>query len=172
MLVGMGRAPEQPRWLTDEEQQLWRGFLAVNQLLFDALDRQLQAEAGMPHAYYILLAVLSEAPERSLRMSELAEISNSSQSRISHAVARLEEAGWVRRRKVDRDRRGSLAVLTDEGWEVLMRTAPGHVGAVRENLFDLLSREQVRQLADICTALLDKLDPDGRLGLTRASRGN
>src|SRR2546430_16226816 len=110
MLVGMGRAPEQPRWLTDEEQQLWRGFLAVNQLLFDALDRQLQAEAGMPHAYYILLAVLAEAPERSLRMSELAEISNSAQSRISHAVARVGEAGWGRRRKGGRDPRGGGAL--------------------------------------------------------------
>jgi DNA-binding MarR family transcriptional regulator len=167
----MGRAPTKTRWLSEEEQQTWRGFLALNQLLFDALDRQLQADANMPHAYYILLAVLSEAPGRSLRMSELAEITQSSQSRVSHAVARLEEAGWVRRRKVDKDRRGNLAVLTDEGWDVVVRTAPGHVAAVRENLFDVLTREQVRQLNEICAVVLDKLDPDGRLGLTRAARG-
>jgi len=161
----------QPRWLSDEEQQVWRGFIAVNQLLFEALDRQLQSDANMPHGYYILLAMLSEAPNRSLRMSELAEITKSSQSRVSHAVARLEEAGWVRREKVANDKRGNLAVLTDRGYEVVVRTAPGHVAAVRDNLFDLLSPEQVGQLAEICTAVLDKLDPEGRLRLTRAARG-
>jgi DNA-binding MarR family transcriptional regulator len=168
----MGRGPAEPQWLSDEEQQAWRGFLAVSQLLFDALDRQLQADASMPHAYYRLLAMLSEAPNRALRMNELAEITNSSQSRVSHAVARLEEAGWVRRRKVDGDRRGNLAVLTDRGYDVVVRTAPGHVAAVRENLFDLLTGEQVRHLSEICSTVLDKLDPEGRLGLTRAARGS
>ena len=161
----------EPRWLSDEEQQTWRGFLAVNQLLFEALDRQLQADANMPLGYYILLAMLSEAPNRRLRMSELAEITQSSQSRVSHAVSRLEEAGWVRREKVPNDRRGNLAVLTDAGYEVLARTAPGHVTAVRANLFDLLTPEQIRQLSEICGVLLDKLDPEGRLRLTRAARG-
>ena len=79
----MGHATPQPRWLSDAEQQTWRGFLAVERLLFEALDRQLQAEADMPHGYYILLAMLSEAPGRALRMSELAELSQSSQSRVS-----------------------------------------------------------------------------------------
>jgi DNA-binding MarR family transcriptional regulator len=167
----MGRAPEHPRWLSDEEQQTWRGYIAVNQLLFDALDRQMQADANMPHAYYILLAMLSESPNRSLRMSELAEMTQSSQSRVSHAVARLEEAGWVRRRKVEGDRRGNLAVLTDAGWDVVVRTAPGHVAAVRANLFDLLSEEQVRQLAGIVSTVLDTLDPEGRSRLTRQARG-
>jgi DNA-binding MarR family transcriptional regulator len=157
--------------LSDEEQQTWRGFLAVNQLLFEALERQLQAEANLPHGYYILLAMLSEAPNRALRMSELAEITQSSQSRVSHAVSRLEEVGWVRREKVPDDRRGNRAVLTDKGHEVVVRTAPGHVAAVRANLFDLLTVEQVRQLSEICAAVLDKLDPEGRLRLTRAARG-
>jgi DNA-binding MarR family transcriptional regulator len=161
-----------PRWLSDDEQQTWRGLLAVHQLLFEALDRQLQAEANMPHGYYILLAMLSEAPGRRLRMSELAELTQSSQSRISHAVSRLEEAGWVRREKVSNDRRGNLAVLTDEGNDVVVRTAPGHVAAVRENLFDLLTAEQVAQLYEICAAVLGKLDPEGRHRLTRASRGD
>jgi DNA-binding MarR family transcriptional regulator len=167
----MGSEPAEPRWLTDEEQQAWRGFLAINQLLFEALDRQLQADANMPHAYYRLLAMLSEAPNRSLRMSELAEVTNSSQSRVSHAVARLEEAGWIRREKAADDRRGNVAVLTEVGYEVVVNTAPGHVAAVRGNLFDLLTGEQVRQLSAICAAVLDKLDPEGRLTLTRASRG-
>ncbi len=167
----MARGAAQPRWLSDEEQQTWRGFLAVNQLLFEALERQLQQDANMPQGYYILLAMLSEAPNRRLRMSELAELTQSSQSLVSHAVARLEEAGWVRREKVPNDRRGNLAVLTDEGWDVVVRTAPGHVAAVRENLFDLLTPEQVHQLFEICAAVLDKLDPEGRLRLTRAARG-
>jgi DNA-binding MarR family transcriptional regulator len=167
----MGRAAAQPRWLSDEEQQAWRGFIAVNQLLFDALERQMQADANMPHAYYILLAMLSEAPNRSLRMSELAEITQSSQSRVSHAVARLEEAGWVRRRKVEGDRRGNLAVLTDAGWDMVVRNAPGHVAAVRANLFDLLTEEQVHQLSGILGTVLDKLDPEGRYRLTRQARG-
>jgi DNA-binding MarR family transcriptional regulator len=168
---GMGRTAAQPRWLSDEEQQAWRGFIAVNQLLFDALERQMQVDANMPHAYYILLAMLSEAPNRSLRMSELAEITQSSQSRVSHAVARLEEAGWVRRRKVEGDRRGNLAVLTDAGWDVVVRTAPAHVEAVRANFFDLLTEEQVRQLSGILATVLDTLDPEGRFRLTRQARG-
>ena len=150
---------------------MWRGFLAVKQLLFEALDRQLQAEAGIPHGYYVLLAVLSEAPERRLRMTELAYLTGSSQSRVSHAVSRLEEAGWVRREKVLDDRRGSLAVLTDTGYEFVARAAPGHVAAVRANLFDLLSAEQVRQLSAIWPAVLGKLDPEGRHRFTRVARG-
>jgi DNA-binding MarR family transcriptional regulator len=168
----MGQATVRPRWLSDEEQQAWRGFLAVHQLLFDVLDRQMQADANISHGYYVLLAVLSEAPNRSMRMSELAEITSSSQSRVSHAVARLEEAGWVRRRKVEGDKRGNLAVLTERGWEVVVQAAPGHVAAVRENFFDLLTPEQVGQLSEIFAALLDKLDAEGRSRLTRASRGS
>src|SRR5690348_2590679 len=151
----------EPRWLSDEEQQTWRGVLAVNQLLFEALDRQLQADAGIPHGYYVLLAMLSEAPGRRMRMTELAYVTGSSQSRVSHAVSRLEEAGWVRREKVPDDRRGSRAVLTDAGYEMVTRAAPGHVAAVRANLFDLLSPEQVRLLSEMCAAVLGKLDPEG-----------
>jgi len=92
-------------------------------------------------------------------MSSLAEATNSSQSRISHAVARLEEAGWVRREQCPHDRRGLVAVLTDAGLAVLAEAAPGHVRAVREHLFDQLSPEQVRQLEAICRAALRQLDP-------------
>jgi DNA-binding MarR family transcriptional regulator len=148
------------RWLDDEEQRTWRAFLAATQLLSSALDAQLQRDAGMPHAYYIVLAMLSEAPGRTLRMSQLATVVNSSQSRLSHAVARLEERGWVRREKCPSDRRGNMAVLTDAGSEVLVATAPGHVEAVRENLFDPLTPEQVRQLGEVCESVLRKLDPD------------
>jgi DNA-binding MarR family transcriptional regulator len=144
----------EPRWLDDEEQRTWRKLLAMTRQLYTALDTQLQRDAGMPHAYYIVLAMLSEAPGRTLRMSELANIVSSSQSRLSHAVARLEERGWVRREKCPSDKRGNMAVLTDAGYDVVVATAPGHVAAVRENLFDRLTRSQVRQLAEICDAVL------------------
>ncbi len=144
-----------PRWLDDDEQAIWRAYLATVQLVDEALDRQLQRDAGMPHAYYMLLAMLSEAPGRSLRMSDLAAVTHSSQSRVSHAVSRLEELGWVHREPSPDDRRGSVAVLTDTGYEVLAKAAPGHVEAVRQALFDPLTAAQVRQLGRICEAVLE-----------------
>ncbi|GAA4223968.1 DNA-binding MarR family transcriptional regulator [Streptosporangium album] len=144
------------RWLDDDEQHAWRAFLAASQLVQEELDRQLQRDSGMPHAYYAVLVKLSEAPGRTLRMSELASEVNSSQSRLSHAVARLEERGWVRREPCAADKRVSWAVLTDEGFAVLAAAAPGHVEAVRQSLFDLLTPEQVIQLAGICDAVLRK----------------
>ncbi|MGE5762835.1 MAG: MarR family winged helix-turn-helix transcriptional regulator [Mycobacterium leprae] len=145
---------ETTRWLAPDEQRVWRAFLEATRLLFDALDRQLQHDAGMPHAYYEILVRLSESPTRSLRMTDLAEASLSSRSRLSHAVARLEEAGWVRRESCPSDRRGAFAVLTDEGYAVLAAAAPGHVEAVRTHLFDPLTDRQVRQLGDISAAVL------------------
>ena len=94
------------RWLDEQEQQTWRAFLSVTQLLSDQLDRELQRDAKIPHAYYEILVRLSEAPDRTLRMSQLADSTLSSRSRLSHAVARLEEAGWVERRSCPTDRRG------------------------------------------------------------------
>lgn len=157
------------RWLNAEQQRAWRAFLATSALLHAALDRQLQRDAGIPHAYYMVLAMLSESPGRALRMSQLAEATNSSQSRISHAVARLEEAGWVRREQCPHDRRGLLAVLTDAGLGVLAEAAPGHVQAVREHLFDQLGPEQVHQLEAICEATLRQLDPANTFPAIQAS---
>lgn len=147
----------EPRWLSDEEQRTWRAFLAAVRLLTAELERELQADADMPHAYYEVLVALSEAPERTLRMSELADISRSSRSRLSHAVARLEDEGWVERRECPTDRRGALAHLTDKGFAVLEAAAPGHVAAVRRHLFDRLSAEQVGQLGRISAAVRDGL---------------
>ena len=147
------------RWLDEDEQRTWRSFLAISELLYGQLDRQLQRDAGITHASYVVLAMLSEAPGRSLRMSELAALANSSPSRLSHAVARLEERGWIRREPAPADGRGTVAVLTDAGWDMLVATAPGHVEAVREHLFDRLTPEQVRALGEICAAVLDGLDP-------------
>ncbi|HKT05599.1 MAG TPA: MarR family transcriptional regulator [Rugosimonospora sp.] len=147
-------------WLDPEQQEAWRALLATWQLLDAALDRQLQRDAGMPHAYYMVLAMLSEAPARTLRMTDLAQMVQSSQSRMSHAIARLEERGWVRREPCATDKRGQNAVLTDAGYAVLEAAAPGHVQAVRDSFFDQLSVEQVRQLREICGSALAKLDPD------------
>ena len=146
------------RWLTDDEQRAWRAYLEATNLLFEALDRQAQTDAGMPHAYYEILVRLSEAPERALRMSDLATHTRSSRSRLSHAVARLEERGWVERRDCPTDRRGQVAVLTDAGFSALADAAHGHVEAVRTHLIDRLTSEQVGQLEAIGQAVLKGLE--------------
>ena len=142
------------RWLNDDEQQVWRSYLRMSRELLDQLDRELQASAGMPHAYYEILVVLSEVPSRSLRMTELADALHSSRSRLTHAVDRLEELGWVERSACPTDRRGTLAQLTDAGFEALSVAAPGHVEGVRAHLFDPLSAEQVQQLGEIAGLVL------------------
>jgi DNA-binding MarR family transcriptional regulator len=147
------------RWLSDDEQKTWRAFLATTQLLDEALDRQLQRDAGMPHAYYAVLVALDEAPENTLRMTELARRLRFSQSRMTHAVARLERDGWVRRRPCPTDKRGQLATLTPAGRRALVEAAPGHVDEVRARVFDRLSPAQVTQLRRICQTLLQGLDP-------------
>ncbi|MDQ3898579.1 MAG: MarR family transcriptional regulator [Actinomycetota bacterium] len=149
------------RWLSDEEQCTWRAFLAAIQLLTDELDRELQRDADMPHTYYEILVALSESPCRTLRMSQLAERCQSSRSRLSHAVSRLEEAGWVRREACATDKRGALAVLTAEGFAALEAAAPGHVEAVRRAVFDVLTPEQVRQLGEISATIRDGLVKGG-----------
>ncbi|MCU1673929.1 MAG: regulatory protein marr [Frankiales bacterium] len=151
------------RWLSADEQAVWRAFLGANKLVFEQLDRELQRDAKIPHAYYEILVRLSEAPERALRMSALADRSQSSRSRLSHAVARLEDQGWVKRESCAEDKRGQIARLTDEGFAALEAAAPLHVESVRRHVFDPLTAEQQRQLKAISTALLAALhdDPDG-----------
>jgi DNA-binding MarR family transcriptional regulator len=146
-----------PRWLSADEQRAWRAFVESSKVLFDALDRQLQRDADMPHAYYEILVRLSEADGRTLRMSELADRTRSSRSRLSHAIARLEERGWVRREDCPTDRRGQLARLTDAGFEVLANAAPGHVEAVRVNLIEALTTQQLEQLSAIGRAIVAKV---------------
>lgn len=147
------------RWLSEAEQRAWRAYLEATMLLFDALERQLQADADMPHGYYEILVRLSEAEGRALRMNELAACTRSSRSRLSHAVARLQERGWVRRHVADGDRRGQVATLTDLGLQVLVAAAPGHVETVRAHVIDRLAPEQVRQLEAIARAIIGGLTP-------------
>lgn len=147
----------EPRWLDDEEQRTWRAFLSASQLLVGQLDRELQRDADMPHAYYTILVVLSESPGGRLRMGELAELTWSSASRLSHAVTRLEQRGWVRRQACPSDRRGHLAEITGAGMEVLTAAAADHVRGVREHLLDLLTPEQQVRLREIGEVLLEHL---------------
>jgi DNA-binding MarR family transcriptional regulator len=149
--------PDDVRWLDVEEQRTWRAFIAATRLLFDQLDRELQHGAHMPHGYYEILVRLSETPTHSMRMSDLASSSLSSRSRLSHAIARLEGEGWVRREQCPTDKRGQLAVLTDAGFAALQAAAPGHVEGVRRHLFDQLRPEQVQQLREISSAIASGL---------------
>lgn len=155
------------RWLNDREQRAWRAYLVASGRLQEVLDRDLQAASGMPHTYYMILAMLSEAPEHGIKMTELAQVLKSSVSRLSHAVRKLEQAGWIRRDADSDDGRVTYACLTDEGWKVLKDAAPGHVTTVVDNVFDRLTEEQVDQLYAISTAILSAVapgtDPEGVL---------
>ena len=141
-------------WLTDEQQAAWRPFIALLLRLPAALDAQLQRDAGITNFDYLVLSGLSETPTRTLRMSELAAIASSSLSRLSHVVSRLEAKGWVRREPCPGDGRFINAVLTEEGWQKVLATAPGHVAAVRELLLDALSPEEFAQLGAISARVL------------------
>lgn len=146
-----------PRWLSEDEQRTWRALLDLNRLLQESTDRQLQRDSGIPVTYYAILVTLSEAPDRSMRMSALADALEGSQSRLSHAVSRLEDRGWVERRRCPSDGRGWFAVLTDAGMDALRSAAPGHVEHVREVVFDVLDPEQQKALADIAGQLVNRL---------------
>jgi DNA-binding MarR family transcriptional regulator len=145
---------DEPRWLSDEQQQVWRRFVEVLVKVPAALEAQLQRDAGLTHMGYIVLFTLSERDDRRLAMSKLAKNVSSSLSRLSHVVARLEGQGWVRRERNREDGRVQIAVLTDEGYEKVVDTAPGHAEAVQQLVFDRLSPAQVRQLAKIAESLL------------------
>jgi DNA-binding MarR family transcriptional regulator len=154
----------EPRWLDAGEQRIWRAYMLATRLLMEQFDRDLQHCARIPLAYYEILVRLSESPDRRVRMSELADRLRSSRSRLSHAVARLEEAGFVRRETCASDRRGAYAVLTDEGYAALEAAAPQHVESVRVHLFDQLTPAQLTELRTISETLLhhlaDSLDLD------------
>ena len=146
----------EPRWLTDEQQRAWRQFVEVLVKVPAALETQLQRDAGLTHMGYLVLAVLSEQPDRRLAMSRLARQAAASLSRLSHVVARLEQHGWVRRERDPADGRVQIAVLTDAGWDKVVASAPGHSEAVQQLVFDRLTPAQVRQLTKVAEALLAK----------------
>jgi DNA-binding MarR family transcriptional regulator len=155
----MARKTSPTRWLDDDERATWLAFVFGTRLFWDEVERDLQRDAQLPFGYYEILVMLSDAPGHTLRMSDLADATQSSRSRLSHAVARLEREGWVRREECPTDRRGANAVLTDAGFAALEAAAPSHVESVRRHLFDQLSPAQVEQLRGICDTLLDHLLP-------------
>jgi DNA-binding MarR family transcriptional regulator len=149
------------RWLDDDELGAWVRFIAVVERLPGVLDSQLRRDAGLTHYEYLVLAMLSDAPDRTLRMTALAGTTNATLPRLSHVVSRLEQRDLVRRSPCPEDRRAFNVTLSEPGWTTLVGAAPGHVANVREHVIDPLSPEQVRQLAAIADAMLTRLDPQG-----------
>jgi len=133
---------QEPRWLDAQEQDVWREYLRASRLLEAALDHDLQAH-GLQLSEYEIISILSEAPDRRLRMSVIAGLVVQSRSRLTHTAGRLEARGWVRRETCAGDRRGVELVLTDTGYAEISRMAPTHVGSVRANLLDHLSRDDL-----------------------------
>lgn len=144
----------------------WVRLASVLELLPGTLDAQLRRDADLMHFEYFVLAMLSEAPGHTLRMSALAAQTNSTPPRLSHVVRRLEDRGFVRRAPCPEDARATNARLTDAGWRKVLEAAPGHAANVRENVIDALTPEQVHQLADIAEAILGRLDPGGAMSAT------
>lgn len=153
-------------WLTDAERQAWIRFAAVLELLPAALDAQLTNDEGLTHFDYFTLAMLSESPERTMRMTALAQRTNATLPRLSRVVSRLEAAGHVSRAPCPGDRRATNATLTEAGWAKVQQAAPGHVSTVRSLVIDALTPEQVQSLGEISRALLLRLDPEGRMVAT------
>jgi DNA-binding MarR family transcriptional regulator len=151
------------RWLDGAEREAWLRLVAVVELLPGVLDTQLRASSGLTHFEYFVLAMLSEAPERTLRMTALAHRTNATLPRLSHVVRRLEDRGLVDRFPCPEDGRATNARLTEAGWNAVVAAAPGHVDAVRHYVLDPLTREQLHQLHVIGDALLTRLGPDGRM---------
>ena len=153
-------------WLDRPQLRAWIRLVALLELLPSALDAQLRRDARLNEFEYYVLAMLSEAPDRTLRMTELARQTNATLPRLSHVVSRLEGRGMVERFPCPDDRRATDARLTDAGWATVVEAAPGHVENVRRLVIDALTEEQVDQLAAIGDALLVRLDPTGSMAAT------
>lgn len=159
------------RWLDDAEQLMWRGYLDSTRLLFRSLDRQLVRDAGISLADYEILVALSEAPARRLRMHEIADAMSTTRGGVTRAVNRLIETGWVRRVACEDDRRGALAELTDAGAAKLAAAAPGHLAAVRQQIFDLLSPADVDRFGRLYAAMTVRLRDNAAGDCGAAGRG-
>ena len=146
----------QPHWLTDEEQQSWRATVQLSQLLLRQLDRDLTAH-GLNGRDYEILVELSEAPDHRLRMTDLADATSQSRSRLSHQISRMERRGLVRRDDCEGDKRGTFAVLTEHGAEVIRQVAPHHVDSVRRHFIDQLAPDGLSALTGACEPVLDRL---------------
>jgi DNA-binding MarR family transcriptional regulator len=151
------------RWLDDREMAAWVRLAAVMELLPGVLDQQLRRDSDITHFEYWVLAMLSEAPDRTLRMTALAARTSGTLPRLSHVVKRLEDRGLVERFPCPQDRRATNAKLTDAGWQLVQQAAPGHLEAVRGSVVDALTPDQLEQLRAISDAILERVDPDGHM---------
>ena len=161
--MGVGLVSEssnEPRWLSAPEQSAWRAWLDASRLLNAELNRDLLEGSGLTIADYEILVQLSESPERRMRMSELAERTLASRSRLSHQVDRMEKAGFVTREACKQDARGFWAVLTEAGFEKIVAAAPAHVESVRRHLVDLFSEQDFLSLGKMCSAIVRPLEPE------------
>jgi DNA-binding MarR family transcriptional regulator len=145
-----------PRWLNPAEMKAWRQYIIASRRLLDALDEDLAAH-DLSMADYEVLAQLSDAPDRSMRMSELAEVAMISRSRLSHRIKVMEQAGWVRREPCPVDKRGSFAVMTSKGWKAIVAAAPDHVESVRTRFLDALDKADQKALADIFERVTERV---------------
>ena len=151
----------QVKWLTDGEVESWLSLVRLMTWLPWSIDQQLQRDSNLGMVEYQVLAMLSERPERTMRMSSLAEVTNASLSRLSHLVKRLEGRGLVRREPDPSDGRFTNAILTDEGFRTLADAAPGHVAHVRSLVIDVLSPEQLRRLGLAADRIMSRIDTSG-----------
>ncbi|MCC5577641.1 MarR family transcriptional regulator [Microtetraspora sp. AC03309] len=150
----------EPRWLDGDEQQSWYALALLLNQLPAALDAQMQRDAGIGQFEYMVLSALSMAPERTMRMSVLAEYAGATLSRLSNVVSRLEKRGWVERSPDPSSRRTTLATLTGDGFAVVEQAAPRHVAEVRRLVLDPLTKAQQRQLGVVASRILRAVDPD------------
>ncbi|MQY20313.1 MarR family winged helix-turn-helix transcriptional regulator [Nocardia macrotermitis] len=149
----------EPQWLEPDEARTWRAYIDASRLLQGVMERQLSHDSGIGFADFEILVALSEAPDRRLRMADVADRIMTTRGGVSRALARLVRAGWAERVNCEDDGRGVWAVLTDAGWAKLVETAPGHVDTVRRQLFDALSPDEVGQLGDVLSRIVEHLDP-------------
>lgn len=153
-------SPPDPHWLNAEERAAWLSLASMLIRLQTALDAQLKGDAGVTHFEYQVMAALSEAEDRTMRMSQLAVLAEGSLSRLSQVVSRLENRSWVRRTPDPADGRYTLALLTSDGWEKVVATAPGHVAEVRRLVIDPLTKAQIQQMTAIGQRIMRAIDPE------------
>jgi DNA-binding MarR family transcriptional regulator len=151
-----GQNATTPRWLSASEMKAWRRYIIASRRLLEALDYDL-VHHELSMADYEVLAQLSDAPDRKMRMSELADVAMLSRSRLSHRIKVMEKAGWVKREPCPIDKRGYFAVMTAKGWKAIVAAAPDHVESVRSRFIDHLTKEDQRVLAEIFERITDSL---------------
>jgi hypothetical protein len=151
----------EPKWLNPREMKAWRSYIIASRRLLEALDTDLDGH-DLSMADYEVLAQLSDAPDRRMRMTELAEIAMLSKSRLSHRMKVMEKAGWVRREVCSEDKRGSFAVMTEKGWRAIVKAAPDHVESVRSRFVDNLTAKDQEELAKIFDRVSTKLRDEFR----------